>query len=184
MKGAPNFIAWPDAVSGLWKIDFLRWLQQQTEIRYFVETGTCEGITPMYLHDYFIDLYTIELHEGLYESSRKRLSEFKNVHQYLGDSRLILPYILLDCIPTNEPVLLWLDAHGSGPHTAGNGDDPLAEELKIITSLCPQALIVVDDMKDATLHQELDPPGWHREFRTGEILMHKEGTYSIQPFEE
>jgi hypothetical protein len=180
MKPAPNFKQWPDAVDGRWKINFLRWLQSQTGIQVLLETGTCEGITPANLHDCFREIHTIELHPGLYENARNRLKDFSNVKQYFGSSRNLLIPILKKL--GEQPILFWLDAHSSGPHTADDGD-VLPYEIETITWLCPDALIVIDDMKDATLHQELDPPGWHREFRTGEIVMFKQGRYTIPPFE-
>ena len=181
MIGAPGFKQWPDAVNGEWKLSLLRWLQGITGIDILCESGTCEGITPARLQDCFREIHTIELHPGLYENARNRLKDFPHVKQYFGSSRKLFAPILEKLGP--QPIMFWLDAHSSGPHTADDGD-VLPEEIAIITRLCPDALIVIDDMKDAFLHAELDPPGWHREFRTGEILMFKSGRYKIPPFEE
>jgi len=82
-----------------------------------------------------------------------------------------------------EPVLFWLDAHSSGPHTADDGD-PLHDELEVVMRLRPDALIVVDDRKDAEFEDTLDFTGWQKEYRTGEVIIHKSGMYNIPPFEE
>lgn len=180
MKGAPDFKEWPDAVSGMWKIELLRWLGSITGIKILVETGTCEGVTPWNLQNDFDRIYTVELHKGLFESAAKRLSEIKNVYQCFGDSREFLRNFFEE--PPTSPILFWLDAHSSGPHTADAGD-PLAEEITIITQNCPDALIVIDDMMGLYDGRAISVPGWHREYRTGEIVMYKNGRYSIPEFE-
>src|SRR5579859_2004061 len=101
--GAPKFKAHPDPVNGNWKIAFLDWLRQVTGIRILFETGTCEGVTPYVLNNKFRQIYTIELHEGLFKKSQERLSQFKNIHQYHGSSREMLEVILAHDVPA-EPV--------------------------------------------------------------------------------
>jgi hypothetical protein len=184
MNGAPNFSHWPDPVEGRWKQKLLIWLSLVTDIKILVETGTCEGATPLAVHPYFREIHTIELHPKLFEIAFHWIGKLSNVFMYPGASQEILPKIL-EQFP-GEPLLFWLDAHASGPHTAQ--DNPLPEELKIITSMSPDALIVIDDQKDALLPREgfarpRQYPAWHREYRTGEILMHKIGRYRIPPFD-
>lgn len=185
MRGAPNFHQWPDPVDGMWKINLLRWLGQEMKIDILVETGSCEGVTPFNLKSDFRAIYTIELHDGLYEGARKWLEPYKNVRCYHGSSRTLLESILLNDAPEG-PVIFWLDAHSSGPHTADDGN-PLPDEVGIITRLRPDAIIVVDDMMnlDSFLGQmsDVDLAGWQVEYRTGEIVMHRIGRYKIPPFE-
>jgi hypothetical protein len=178
LKGAPDFVAWPDPVSGVWKQSLLIWLGQVCDIDILVETGTCEGATPLAVHHYFEEIHTIELHPGLLEIAKSWIGHFPNVFMYAGSSVTWLPYIINGRLK-GLPMLFWLDAHSSGPHTAQ--DEPLPLELAIITRTCPDALIVIDDQKDDTVPGEF--PGWHREFRTGEIIMYKEGRYTIPPFD-
>ena len=59
MRGAPGFKQWPDPVDGMWKIELLRYLGKVFDLSILVETGTCEGVTPFFLHDDFRDIYTI-----------------------------------------------------------------------------------------------------------------------------
>jgi hypothetical protein len=183
-KGAPGFKQWPDAVDGNWKIELLRYLGSVTGISTLVETGTCEGVTPWNLQNDFKEIYTVELHDGLYQESRKRLDGIPNVHLFHDSSPNFLKSILMK-IPPSIALLFWLDAHSSGPHTADAGD-VLPEEIKTITSICPDALIVVDDMMG--LDQFTGqiggiPEGWHAEYRTGEIIMHQIGRFRIPEFE-
>lgn len=185
MKPAPNFTAWPDAVSGEWKLELLRWLREQTGIEVLIETGTCEGVTPYRLRDEFKLIYTIELHDGLYQRSCDLLRPYDHIRCYHGSSRTILRNILKP--GTDARILFWLDAHSSGPHTANDGD-PLTDELLAITELCANALVVIDDMRSVNelrgqVH-EVDLTGWHIEYRTGEIVLHQEGRYSIPEFEK
>jgi hypothetical protein len=89
---------------------------------------------------------------------------------------------MLDDANTSS-ILFWLDAHCSGPHTAGDGD-PLEDELNVIMPRCSESLIVIDDMQNAELkHLNVDFTGWHREYRTGEVIMYRDGVYKIPEFE-
>ena len=195
MKPSPNFKQWPDAVDGKWKWELLRWLRYETGVDILVETGTCEGVTPYNLHDDFREIHTIEMHQGLFENAQERLRNFPNVHQYLGSSKEALEKVLLWHVPKG-PVMFWLDAHSSGPHTADDGD-VLPFEIKTIMRLRPDALIVIDDMHCVDFCEPdpvtgrtyieangLDFSGWQREYRTGELLIYKEGRYKIPEFEE
>ena len=188
MKGAPNFKAWPDSVDGKWKQQFLVWLGEVCDTDILVETGTCEGATPLALHNFFEEIHTIELHGPLLEIARGWLGNIPNVFIYAGSSPNVLPMIINQF--WKQPLLFWLDAHSSGPHTAQ--DNPLSRELKVIMKLCPDALIVIDDQMNGDfvdgegryiLDADVDLTGWHHEYRTGEVLMYKEGRYSIPPFD-
>lgn len=186
MKGAPNFKQWPDSVDGRWKMEFLRWLGKITGIKILVETGTCEGVTPHFLQNDFTEIHTVELHPGLFENARARLSDIKHVTQYLGSSRFVLPEIITKL--GSRPALFWLDAHSSGPHTADDGN-VLPDEILAITKNCPEAVIVVDDMIGigqfmGQVGASFPMYGWRCEYRTGEILAYKEGHYSIPEFEQ
>lgn len=179
MRGAPDFKAWPDAVCGKWKQEFLLWLSYEAGIEILVETGTCEGATPLALHDFFTEIHTIELHRPLFEVACQWIGAFPNVVMYLGDSGTVLPEIIRKF--PDQPLLFWLDAHSSGPHTAQ--DNPLPREVEVIIRMCPDALIVVDDQTSLEEFKHLVPEGWRAEYRTGEIVMHKAGRYAIPPFE-
>lgn len=185
MRGAPNFRAWPDPVDGMWKINLLRWLHQVTYIDVLVETGTCEGVTPFNLKSDFKLIYTVELHDGLFAGAQRWLAPYKHIHCYHDSSRTALGRILKD-VPEG-PVLFWLDAHSSGPHTADDGN-PLPDELRIITALRPDALIVIDDMigLDSFFGQveSVDLKDWHVEYRTGEIVLYQHDRYQIPEFEQ
>lgn len=185
MRGAPNFTKWPDSVDGQWKIELLRWLRQTTGIDVLVETGTCEGVTPFNLKHDFREIHTIELHDGLYESASRWLAPYAHIHCNHGSSRTMLASMLRDDVPPG-PILCWLDAHSSGPHTANDGD-PLSDELRVIIALRPDALIVIDDAMglDQFIGQvsSVNLDGWHVEYRTGEIVLYQEGRYNIPPFE-
>lgn len=184
MKKCPRWHQSGDSVNGKWKQDLLRYLGAEFNLRYLIETGTCEGSTPQAVADNFKEVHTMELSPYYYNEALWRLGGYPNVHLYRGDSRTLLPEILNN-IP-NVPVLFWLDAHSSGGMTADEGD-PLAEEIKIITEMRPDSLVVIDDMLDAELRHVVDAgvslDGWIREYRTGEVIMHR-GGYVIPPFEE
>lgn len=189
MRGAPNFNHWPDSVDGMWKIELLRWLGKTFHIPVLIETGTCQGSTCVCLERDFERIYTVELHPGLYEEARERLAPFPHIVFRKGDSRQELPMMIHMAFTESRqrgPILFWLDAHPSGDHTA-NAGDPLAKEVEIITDMCPDALIVVDDMIGIPQFigqvSSVNLSGWHLEYRTGEIIMHREHRYSVPEFE-
>lgn len=189
MKGSPSY---PNGVPGDWKIEFLRWLAETQSLLYLIETGTCHGSTPVALYNRFTYIYTVELHDGLYEESRKRFADLdiRNVLQYKGDSKSVLPQMIKDCPP--GPTLFWLDAHYTGPHSAGEGDWPLPHEVREICTTRRNSIVVVDDMQSkegffgaAQISEEsLEILGWKVEYRTGEIIIYQPSLYNIPPFED
>jgi hypothetical protein len=186
MKAAPHFVKWPDPVHGMWKIDLLDWLGKITGLKTLIETGTCEGVTPFFLRNDFEAIHTLELHDGLFQTSVERLRLYPHIHCYHGSSRTMLEPLLENTVPAG-PLLFWLDAHSSGPHTANDGN-PLPDELRVITKLRPESVIVIDDMMGLNefLGQvgDVDLSDWQIEYRTGEIVMHKKGLYNIPAFED
>jgi hypothetical protein len=181
MRPAPQWQKPGDPVEGIWKEELLRYLGTTFNLQVLIETGTCEGSTIYAVHDAFREIHSVELSPYYFAKARTRLQHIQNINLYLGNSGIWINRILHDI--SNEPTLFWLDAHPSGGLTANEGD-PLGEELKAIMSKRPDALIVIDDMSDASLvHLNLDFTGWHKEYRTGEVFMHK-GGYEIPPFEE
>jgi predicted O-methyltransferase YrrM len=188
MKGSPSY---PEGVPGVWKVELLRWLADTQHINYMIETGTCEGSSCVALSNSFMYIYTVELHDGLYEHARQRFEDLyiRNVGQFKGSSKERLPEMLRACPP--GPVLIFLDAHSSGPHTADDGN-PLPTEIRAIVTTRRHAIIVVDDMHSledffaaAEISAEsLEVLGWKVEYRTGEVIIYQPSLYTIPPFED
>ena len=187
MKGSPGWKKSPDSVDGRWKQQLLVWLAGLFGIRTLIETGTCEAATPLAVHKHFDEIYTVELSDEYHERSRRNIEKWglSNVRLYKGDSA---PWLrdLLPRIPPETPLLFWLDGHGSGSGTADGGEG-LPLELAAIDEYCANPLVVIDDEWSADMVW-LPPYGinldhWVKEYRTGEIIMHK-GQYHIPPFED
>jgi hypothetical protein len=111
-------------------------------LRTFVETGTCGGDTIAYLLPHFFRLYSIELDAALFERGRARFHGNEKITLIHGDSAVELAKLLPE-IP--EPALYWLDAHNSGPPTAGE-NNPLMAELEAIVRQKKQGIVLIDDM--------------------------------------
>jgi predicted O-methyltransferase YrrM len=110
--------------------------------RAIVETGTYLGTTTDFMAGAGIPIYTIEADSRNYGFARVRLRRKRNVMLCQGDSRRALR-ALFDRPPgpANDEVLFaYLDAHWSV-------DLPLAEELEIIFSRRPAAVVMVDDFQ-------------------------------------
>lgn len=118
-------------------------------IKYFVETGTYMGDTTMMAAKHYEHVHTIEIHEGLYEQSKKRaeIEGVENITFHLGDSLVVLPNIVPD---VKEGAVFFIDAHISGMDSSWNGINrvPIMEELEIILShgIGP-SIIIIDDLR-------------------------------------
>jgi hypothetical protein len=129
-------------VSAAYKRDLLIDYAERFNLRTFVETGTCGGDTIAHLLQHFDRLYSIELDRELFEAGCRRFFALNKVTLIEGDSAVELPK-LLPLI--TEPALYWLDAHNSGPPTAGE-NNPLMAELDAITKQSKEGIVLVDDM--------------------------------------
>jgi len=113
---------------------------------YLIETGTCGGDMLYATRKTFKKLYSIELAEIFYKLAKKRLSKYKHISLYHGDSVEVLPKILENI---KKPCLFWLDAHYSGGYSAkGNLDTPIMQELRIIFDKSKfNHVFLIDDAK-------------------------------------
>jgi hypothetical protein len=105
-----------------------------------VETGAFRGSTTEYLGRSGLPVFSAELDLHAYGFSLARTFRQLNVKIMLGDSRSMLKRLMANPRWTNdsEVQFFYLDAHW--------GDDlPLAEEIDIIFSHCPNALVMIDD---------------------------------------
>lgn len=111
----------------------------------FIETGTYLGDTTDYMKDHFKELYTIELGEDLWKRACARFQDVHKITCFHGDSGIVLPQIL-DLI--NEPALVWLDGHYSGPPTArGDLDSPVKAEIECLLNDGRPHIILIDDAR-------------------------------------
>jgi len=125
---------------------FLNLLQDDyTQYGCFIETGTFMGETIFSLEPYFSKLYTVEVSEKYYSSTKSRHHGNK-INFLLGDSSIVFKSLL----PTiSDKCVFFLDGHWSGGDTGhSNKDCPLEEELALIYSLFTNAaIIIIDDFR-------------------------------------
>lgn len=94
-----------------------------------VETGTYQADMAYAVRTFFKKIYTIEINDEFYETSRRRLARFPHIECLKGDSGMLLPQIL---VSVKEPCLFWLDGHYSGVGenlNDGDSETPLMQEL-------------------------------------------------------
>jgi predicted O-methyltransferase YrrM len=105
-----------------------------------LETGTYLGMTTELMAETGIPIVTVESKARYYGFSRARLRRFKNVELRLGDSRAEARRVLFERRNTlrQQPLFAYLDSHW-------NKDLPLAEELEIVFSNVPNAVVMIDD---------------------------------------
>jgi len=122
-----------------------------------VETGSSSGAGIFRaIEAGYDDIRSVELSESWHQHCRTIFSADPRVKLYLGDSRDMLLQMLPD-----EKCVIVLDAHPSGPHTAGHDDlmekgessmyhqdRILSDELRIIIDHKIRNLIIIDDQED------------------------------------
>jgi len=121
----------------------------------FIETGTNHGVSVYSaLEAGFTIIKSVELDPKLYNQCLLKFSGNNKVKLYHGKSVDRLPEMIADI---EIPSVFWLDAHPSGPGTAGHEewlkrdksvyqDNILAEELGIILEH-GRHVILIDDQK-------------------------------------
>ncbi|HEX2984137.1 MAG TPA: hypothetical protein VHO28_11400 [Ignavibacteriales bacterium] len=107
---------------------------------FIAETGTFRGTTTEFLSSKSgLAVYTSEISPRFYSYSKARFLFNGKIKPYEGDSRAFLKKVLSNSL-TSNPAFFYLDAHWKD-------DLPLKEEVEIIFSRCPQAVIMIDDFK-------------------------------------
>lgn len=122
-----------------------RWLKEKMNLTTVVEGGTYKGGTAKNLSKEFINVYTIEKSDVMFEKAKQNIGSIQNITQLRGDTRDHLPSL----ISQNDNILFWLDAHWSGGDTYGEEDEcPLLQELEIIfSSAMKNYAILIDDAR-------------------------------------
>ena len=111
----------------------------------FIETGTYLGNTTLNAIEFFKEIHTIELSMPLYQKASERFKNVENITTYHGDSSEVLKQVLPKM---HGKILFWLDAHCSGGITAGEGRDPLMDEIRAIrVNRIKNAVILIDDIR-------------------------------------
>lgn len=108
-----------------------------------VETGTHLGTTTEYMAQTGLPTYTIETDRRYYGFVRARFFRGKrNIHLNYGDSRVALRNLLNGPLSdlSEGTLFFYLDAHW-------NDDLPLADEIDVIFSRCPSAIVMIDDFQ-------------------------------------
>jgi hypothetical protein len=107
-----------------------------------VETGTFLGATTELISETGLPVFTIELLPRNYGFALARFWRRQNVKLLRGDSRTALLRLFDEALHplSGLTVFFYLDAHW-------NDDLPLAEEIDIIFSRCPLAIVMIDDFE-------------------------------------
>jgi hypothetical protein len=107
-----------------------------------VETGTFLGTTTELMSRTGLPVFTFELNPRNYGFARARFLRRRNVKLLHGDSRMGLRRLFDGALHplSGRTVFFYLDAHW-------NDDLPLAEEIDIVFSRCPSAVVMIDDFE-------------------------------------
>jgi hypothetical protein len=107
-----------------------------------VETGTFLGATTELMCQAGVPVFSIELDPRNYGFARARFWRKRNVELLLGDSRTGLRALFDGALRplSGLTIFFYLDAHW-------NADLPLAEEIDLVFSRCPLAVVMIDDFE-------------------------------------
>lgn len=123
-------------------IPFFALLQKNYNIDIAIETGTFKGQTTKLFASLFKEVHTIELKEEMYREAKPKLGQFSNIQCHLGDSAVVLNYLLPPL--KDRRILFYLDAHWYNFW-------PLLDELDTIAkNHKDNCIIVIDDFKVPT----------------------------------
>lgn len=126
-------------------LELIKTLTSRFDVHNFIETGTYHGSTAVWAASIFQRVETIEFSKDLYEQTKARYSDIKNINFIFGDTRTELKKIVQK---TQSPSLFWLDAHWSGGQTYGEQDQcPILDELDIINTAKFDNFILIDDAR-------------------------------------
>lgn len=114
--------------------------------RIFVEAGTYRGATTEFFAKHADEVFSVELHDELFEAAKKKFSKTANVSLIHGDSMVEVPKIVAGC---SSAPLVFLDGHFSGPGTAqGDVQEPAELTLGKLAEVAPVGTtVVVDDLR-------------------------------------
>ena len=107
-----------------------------------VETGTSLGATTELMSQTGLPVFTVELYPRSYGFARARFWRKQNIKLLHGDSRTALRRLFdgpLHAL-SSRTLFFYLDAHG-------DDDLPLAEEIDLVFSRCPSAVVMIDDFE-------------------------------------
>ncbi len=115
----------------------------------FIETGTYLGSMTDFIARTGVECHTIEIVPAIHERARHILARHRNVTLHLGDSGILLPYLLQKL---DRPATFWLDGHYSGTFTGRSDvDSPVSAEVDAILSHQVHGhVILIDDAREFT----------------------------------
>lgn len=105
-----------------------------------VETGTFRGNTTAFMATNGVPIRSVEFSDRLFGYVKTRFLLNPKIRVEHNDSRVFLASLARDIEDKSETTFFYLDAHW-------NDDLPLAEELTIVFSNWPQAVVMVDDFQ-------------------------------------
>lgn len=142
-------------LSGVEKREFLAQQAALCPHRYFVETGSADGNTTVFLAEteHFDGLYSVELVYNFYAHCVRSAVHLPSVNFIYGDSAEVLQW-LLPVIA--HPCMFWLDAHYNGEMEPR--DNPIIAELEhIVYSRIHSGYdhwIFIDDVREFGVNPE------------------------------
>lgn len=113
---------------------------RELDVTAIVETGTFLGTSTVFMAGFGLPVFSCEHYPRFFQYSFQRLGHLPNVTLAYSDSRLFLHGLFDGATLPAGRTLFYLDAHWKN-------DLPLWEEIDLIFSKQPQAVIIIDDFR-------------------------------------
>jgi len=113
------------------------YFKKEYDIKVAIETGTYHGDTTKWLAENFDRVYTVEYDQRYLDIANQQISNYTNIHSYLGSSTDLLKKFLDES--RNENTIIFLDAHWYA--------NPVLQELDRIKESGRKPVIAIHDFK-------------------------------------
>ena len=149
--------------------DLVRWIAQQIEFTYAIETGTWRGSSTCFLADVLgCPVWTVEYNPSAYRYTARIFARRDDVHTALGDSRDFLR--TFESADRDGATFLYLDSHWD------RRDLPLWEEIQIIFERWASPVVMIDDFQ-----VPCDPGYRYDDYGDGKSLVYEDLSPHLPP---
>jgi hypothetical protein len=113
------------------------YFKKKYEIKVAIETGTYHGDTTKWLAENFDKVYTVEYDRRYLDIAKNQISNYSNIHSYLGSSTDYLGKFLEES--KDSSIIIFLDAHWYA--------NPVLKELDRIRESGLKPVLAIHDFK-------------------------------------
>lgn len=150
-------------------------------MKYFVELGTYKAETTRLVAPHYEHVYSIEIHDGLYNEALESCKDYNNITLVHGDT---IEQVGSIAEKLGGETVFFVDSHISGHDSSWNGKNrvPVFEELEmILPHISKPSVFIFDDLRFWTSQKAWD---WSHISNMGILGKFKNNGIKIKAFYE